>query len=328
MYYIKDLEKEVFELPYKRKNFRKIKILTGYASSAFLFHILEQYPDIEIDLIIGMAKKDGINSWDHERYLQLVNEYPKVNIYYRTLSPGIHSKIYYWYDDEYTDNSITFVGSANFSWNGFRDQIELLVEANHENIDQVFNVAKLHLISCTNPNVEEHINFVNLRLKRTFKANEEVQIVEEARNPKNNCVQLLDLPYVDLSLMIDRTNSIHGKSGLNWGQRDGREPNQAYIPVPVPFNNANPNFFPPLKQNFTLITDDEQQLICVMAQSGRKAIHTSKNNSIMGRYFRQRLGVPLGSKVKVQDLLNYGRTQLRIYKIDSETYFMDFGVNL
>ena len=60
--------------------------------------------------------------------------------------------------------------------------------------------------------------------------------------------------------------------------------------------------------------------------SNRKAIHTTENNSIMGRYFRRRLRIPLGERVYVQDVLNYDRTSVRVYKIDSETYFMDFGV--
>jgi hypothetical protein len=324
MYYVTDLERTVFHIPYYEKNFRKLKVLTGYASSAFLFHILEQYPEIEIDLIIGMSKKDGINRWDHEKYVQIVNQNPRVNILYRVTTPGVHSKIYYWYD-ELMGNSNIFVGSANFSWNGFRDQIELLVEANHCNVDDIFDIDTLNLTECNACDVEEHIKFHNLRLRRINHNIEEVQIFEETSSEETTSLQLNKLPYVDLSLMLDRLNTIHERSGLNWGQRDGREPNQAYIPVPTSFNNTNPDFFPPLEQDFSLITDDGQQLICVMAQGGRKAIHTSESNSIMGRYFRQRLGVPLGSKVEVQDLINYGRTKVRIYKLDSETYFMDYG---
>ena len=90
------------------------------------------------------------------------------------------------------------------------------------------------------------------------------------------------LRFVELPLVIEKTNTIQQKGGLNWGQREGREPNQAYIPVPTSFNRDNPDFFPPLEQDFTLITDDGEYLMCVMAQAGRKAIQTSKNNSIMG----------------------------------------------
>ncbi|MBO1914478.1 NgoFVII family restriction endonuclease, partial [Microvirga sp. 3-52] len=107
-----------------------------------------------------------------------------------------------------------------------------------------------------------------------------------------------------LSLLLQNDSAIHERAGLNWGQREGREPNQAYIPVPTPFNRHNPDFFPSLDESFTMLTDDGQQLICKMAQQNRKAIHTTENNSIMGKYFRRRLGVSLGARVDSQDLIN------------------------
>lgn len=64
--------------------------------------------------------------------------------------------------------------------------------------------------------------------------------------------------------------------------------------------------------------------MCAVAQD--KAIHTTKSNSIFGKYFRERLNVPLGNFVVKQDLINYGRTDVKICKIDDETYFMDFSV--
>src|SRR4051812_3245675 len=103
------------------------------ASSAFLVHIIKKYPYIEIDLIIGMSKQDGIKKWDHERYLQIVNENPLITVSYRTALPPVHTKIYYWYKYGLFHDSLTFVGSANFSWGGFRDQKELLVEASYPN---------------------------------------------------------------------------------------------------------------------------------------------------------------------------------------------------
>ncbi|SEM35851.1 NgoFVII restriction endonuclease [Mesobacillus persicus] len=326
MYLTSHLLEHVFREPY-RHGFRKLRILSGYASSAFLYHILDTYPDIEIDLIIGMSKRDGINRWDHERYRQVMHENPRIQISYKTTHPPVHTKIYHWYNDARQDDTLTFVGSANFSWGGFRDQKELLVVANHDNIDEVFDLPDV--ISCTDPDVDQHINFHNIHYRRqtqTIVANPTNRTRTEPAHVAQP-MNLQNLEYIDLSLLINE-NRIHEKAGLNWGQRPGREPNQAYIPVPTPFTmRENPTFFPPLEQTFTMLTDDGEQLMCVMAQANRKAIHTSESNSIMGRYFRNRLGVALGARVDVQDLLNYGRTSVRIYKMDDETYFMDFGVD-
>ncbi|RNF39753.1 restriction endonuclease PLD domain-containing protein [Planococcus salinus] len=323
MYYTTSLENVAFGVPYNR-GYRKLRILSGYASSAFLYHILNTYPDIELELIIGMSKKDGIKRWDHERYIQTMNENPRIQISYHTTHPAIHAKFYHWYDDDLLNNSVTFVGSANFSWGGFRDQNELLVEANHPNVPEVF--AAPNPISCNDPRIDEYINFYTVQIQRRNRTLQGVRQTNQQTQETETSINLENLEYVDLPLLLNNDTAIHEKSGLNWGQRDGREPNQAYIPVPTPFNRENPNFFPLLEQDFAMLTDDGQQLICVMAQANRKAIHTSESNSIMGRYFRERIGVPLGARVDVQDVIGYGRTSVRVYKIDNETYFMDYGV--
>ncbi|ODV48606.1 hypothetical protein BLL41_17710 [Bacillus sp. FMQ74] len=116
---------------------------------------------------------------------------------------------------------------------------------------------------------------------------------------------------------------IHEKSGLNWGQRPGRELNQAYIPVPKEVRKTD--FFPDKKIEFTVITDDGESFICVVAQDDNKALETCRDNSILGKYFRNRLGVPLGGFVSIEDLDRYGRHYVTIYKINNETYFMDFS---
>ena len=119
-------------------------------------------------------------------------------------------------------------------------------------------------------------------------------------------------------------NEIPQVSGLNWGQRKGREQNQAYIPVRSPLNQSN--FFPSKGTVFTLISDDGTTLFCKRAQDEGKAIETPESNSILGRYFRERIGVPLGEPVKLADLERYGRTDIDFYKINDESYYMDFSV--
>lgn len=76
-----------------------------------------------------------------------------------------------------------------------------------------------------------------------------------------------------------------------------------------------------------MITDDRQTLICTRAQKGEEAaIHTLHDNSIIGRYFRKRLGLPDGAFVKSEDLIRYERNGVKFYEIDDENYYMDFSV--
>ncbi|OGP73698.1 MAG: hypothetical protein A2V86_02680 [Deltaproteobacteria bacterium RBG_16_49_23] len=137
---------------------------------------------------------------------------------------------------------------------------------------------------------------------------------------------LQDLPAVRISF-LDRQGNLPQRSGLNWGQRpeERREPNQAYIKLPSSVYKTD--YFPPIAVHFTVLTDDNKVLICTRAQQNGKAIHTPHNNSLIGEYFHHRLGISSGHPVTKGNLLRYGRTDIDFYKIDDETYFMDFSVS-
>lgn len=113
-------------------------------------------------------------------------------------------------------------------------------------------------------------------------------------------------------------------SGLNWGQRPGREQNQAYLSVPAYIQKSF--FFPIPGVIFNIECDDSEHFQCVRAQDKGKAIHTPSNNSLFGIYFRNRLGVMPGYSVKIEHLLKYGRSSIDIYKIADLKYYLDFSV--
>ena len=104
-----------------------------------------------------------------------------------------------------------------------------------------------------------------------------------------------------------------------------RNPNEAYIPVPIQVRRSD--FFPPIGQHFLILTDDNESLDCVLAQQYGKAIETYRSNSILGEYFRKRLRATSGQKIRMSDFDNYGRSDVIIYRINSETYFLNFAVN-
>lgn len=126
---------------------------------------------------------------------------------------------------------------------------------------------------------------------------------------------------ITLSL-VTRTGEPGTRSGLNWGQRPGRNPNEAYIPLPAKI--AKSGFFPLEKRHFTAITDDRHQLILRIEQQNDKAITTPARNSDLGEYFRNRLGLANGAFVNRADLERYGRTDVVFIKLDEETCKSDF----
>ena len=117
--------------------------------------------------------------------------------------------------------------------------------------------------------------------------------------------------------------NIGQKSGLNWGQRGGRDQNQAYIPVRT--SECSEDFFPDRGVEFELVTDDGKTIKCVRAQDNGKAIQ-SLNNSELGLYFRSRLSLSSGQKVTERHLQDYGRLDIDIYKVEELKYFLNFSI--
>lgn len=329
LYLTNGLEEQVLAMPYSQ-GYRSLRVLSGYVSPIFVEHVLETYDELQLEVIIGMVSTDGLAIWHHRAFLDLMNQFPdRLEIFYQVVSPGNHRKVYHWQGGILEER--VFIGSANFTQNGFGRQREVLVESTFPNIDDVFS--DLNIVRCDSPNVEEQVRFYNVsprrvvvprsssRINENHEIEDEVTTVEAVSTPTNTYTDYVDLPLTDR-----RTGEVPARSGLNWGQREGRDHNQAYLSVPLSIHNADPTFFPPLAETFLVITDDGENLVCVMAQQNRKAIHTRENNSIMGAYFRRRLGLVDGAFVTAADLQRYGRDSVRIYKIDDETYYLDFSV--
>ena len=317
---INQIEEEVLLDP--ANSCDELHILSGYAPSSMLKRHLELLEerlgeharDIRIHLIVGMIPKDGLSTIDHLAFKELVAEYPNVSCSYVVCScKPCHSKVYIWLHNGKPVKA--FVGSANYSQNALYNQIESLVACNPTDAEDYFQRFSGYTIFCDHDEVEDSVKIIS---KKRFMQN--MRDVEN--DPRSN------VPYVVLSLLDKHTQDVHKVSGLNWGQRPGREPNQACLPIPR--NVGSSGFFPPKKQIFTLMTDDGFVMQCV-SQGNResdpipKQFTTTNNNSEIGRYFRRRLGLKEGSFVTKEDLNRYGRDFVTIYKLDDGTYYMDFS---
>lgn len=301
------------------KDFNQLKIIAGYASPAMANKHLTNIPDrIFIDLIVGMAPLDGIGKGSHVGF-QKLNRSGRFNCNYLITQPPVHVKSYIWLKDG--KPGLAFTGSGNYSQNAFmvsKGTLEAFAIDDGSECNALFESLKSHSANCLDADIGTKINFYDEFLNRS----EQLRLLQHAHDTIPDQMEYPDC--VQLSLLSSRDGKTHNQSGLNWGQRYGREPNQAYIPVPAEI--ARLGFFPNRARHFTMITDDGQSFDCAIAQDGDKAIHSTENNSILGRYFRQRIGVPLGNFVTRDNLESYGRTNIRICKIDDETYFMDFSV--
>src|SRR5699024_9049402 len=121
--YTEDLYNNVLKSNLNR--YSKLKILSGYASSSLLEHIINEYPNLWIELNIGMAR-EGITKNEHAKFKKLSSNYVKV--YYNTSNKYNHMKIYEFTN---TEEKVYYTGSANFSDNGFIENEEILVQVDY-----------------------------------------------------------------------------------------------------------------------------------------------------------------------------------------------------
>lgn len=112
--------------------------------------------------------------------------------------------------------------------------------------------------------------------------------------------------------------------GLNWGQRENRDPNQSYLQLEPDVYNGD--FFPVKGKYFIVETDDNETIIFNRAQKEKGcALQTPENNAILGEYIRKRLGIINGAEIVKDDILNYGRDFITFTKIDDLHYKLDFS---
>ena len=319
-----------------------LKIVSGYATHAMAvshFVAMEELSKqkktplpLHIDLIYGMAGSDGVGKINHQGFVSLeqkkeFNFNGDFRCSYVKKPRSVHSKIYVWCKNDTPVKA--FIGSANYSENGFKvsSRTETLAECDPFSALDFIESVRPDTIHCLAANIERDFPLRNRPTpldgkKQTGK----ITIETDPNSPYFNMEKL------NLSLLTRFGDTGNG-SNLNWGVKEGgiprtsgkcvRDPNQSYIGVPIEIHRSN--FFPEVKHNFTVMTDDGKILTCVRAQANGKGLETTYDNAELGRYFRQRLGLPSGAFVTVSDLKKYGRFDVTFYKQDDENYIMDFS---
>jgi hypothetical protein len=303
-----------------------LKIISGYATSAMAFHHLEELRsnklDINISLLVGMCPTDGLSVSNHRGFQNIVNSIEYKNKFlcsYIYKTPSVHSKLYIWYKDKAFYKS--FIGSANYTQNAFYHQREALAEITDKNILNYYQTLEADSIYCDELEAEDLIRIYNDKNYYRNHMHEEMDNAGIESIPSQNEVE-----NRTISLLSKKMEEVQRVGGLNWGHRDKRNRNEAYIQLPPDVYKSD--FFPAKPQHFTVVTDDSKTFICCRAQKGKTgdAIETPHNNALLGEYFRNRLGLPNGAFVTRKDLEHYKRTDVTFYKFDNENYYMDFSV--
>ena len=302
----------------------ELYIVSAYATPTMLsWYIKNLYhktqAPIKVYLLIGMIPFDGISASVHEGFVQIIRsdlpqEISKLECSYIYDEPSVHSNVYIWAKDSVPLKA--FTGSANFIQSSFvgHHRQEILCECDPSEAMQYYLSLVDRSIYAHHSEIEEYI---------LIHPTHPVLDRENALVEGYNILAQDGLEMVALSL-VTRSGDPGKRSGLNWGQRPNRNPNEAYIPLPTKI--AKSGFFPLEKRHFVAITDDRHQLILRIEQQNDKAITTPARNSDLGEYFRNRLGLANGEFVTREALERYGRKDVIFVKLDEETYYMDFSV--
>lgn len=293
-------------------------ILSGYATpnmaSWYIKSIQERgITSISFSLLIGMAPYDGLSIPIHEGFKTLhghsyANSVKTFLCSYICENPPVHANLYIWLKNDVP--LLAYTGSADFVQSAFISARKEIIEVcDPKEAFDYYLAAERNSIYCNHSEIEDHIV---LRLAH--------QILD-AENKPLTTLEGDGITSVHLSLLTNK-GDVGKRSGLNWGQRNQRNRNEAYIPLPRKI--AKTAFFP-LGRHFTVVADDGHTLLLRVEQQNDKAITTPLSNAQLGEYFRNRLGLSNGAFVTKQSLINYGRTEVTFHKIDDEQYFMDFS---
>lgn len=296
-------------------------IVSGYSSPAMFYRHREMCREVnlaipEISLVIGMTAREGMNRVAHQGFIKATRI--KSGLFecrYVTTGRPVHSKVYAWTRDGEPVRG--FVGSANYSQNAFEGaQVEVMHEINPIEAEAYVSSILTTGVLCTEERIEDYMTLHD----------DPSGDFSPHRNLRNTAMaSTLSPSFVDLALTTGTGGGeeVPPHSGLNWGQRLDRNPNEAYLAVSADIQRSG--FFPRAGEHFTVLTDNGEVFDCVRAQANGKAIETPESNAILGDFFRRRLGLGSGAPVTLGDLNRYGRKSVRFTRVSETEFRLDFS---
>lgn len=301
-------------------------VLSGYSSASMVTQHFDQLAkllgvQISLDLIVGMTGRDGIDRTNLLGFQAIPRQAAgnNFNCAFTTRGNSDHSKLFVWCNENGPVEA--FLGSSNYTQFGFgltrtsSVHFETCVAVDPDAAFEIFLAASKGTIGYLNPEIPKHIELFDETAHYLCNP-----LPEEGMDHQGSVL----LPLIQTK--GEMAGQPHQRSGLNWGQRPGREPNQAYIPIPSTVRATG--FFPKRGTHFQVVTDDGVVFIMTVAQDGDKALETPFDNSLLGKYFRKRLGLVEGVAVEKRDLDVYGSNAVRLIKTGALQYRLEFTQGL
>lgn len=335
--YIENLENEILLNPAIELGCTSLKIITGYTDTECILRHLINLSDagknhkFSVDMILGMTNGNGLSEKKHESINHLIERIkdnpamPEFTCRYKIKGVDIHSKVYIWLKEN--KPVLAFCGSANYSMNAFFKRRECMTDCDSKEAEDYFNMLVTDTVLATDSSIREKMKFSKSKIIDS-------EIDED--NLENLSWKMFEnkipLDVCKISLLTADGKDTGRGSGLNWGIRPNgtkRDLDQAYIPYNV--QDKKDGFFPlktdeTMKNNpiFKVVPRDFFPFFMRVAQQGNKGIHTAENNALLGKFFREKLGIPSGTLITKGMLEEYGKTYVIFKKYDNDIYTLDF----
>lgn len=291
----------------------RLCVLSGYVTPNFVEEYLNSIPKentiFHLQVVQGMARSQGISRQDHAKFLSLENT-DNFEIYYYTGSlnriQSVHAKVYIWLKGN--EPLRAFIGSANFTNQGFNNEwerTEMMTQTNAEQAYQIFLDILDESKSVRDPNIGTYITL------ESYKS-------DPCKIEKNT-------QYLKVPLVI--RGKVYQKSGLNLGfagkgsTKNRRSRDVAAIRIDASMDS----FFPVPEDLFTVITDDGMKFTMKRTKKGKRRLTLDKDQKNLGLYFRRRLDIMPGVAITKKHLDKYGRTDLEFEKDEAGIYYLDFS---
>lgn len=314
----------------------ELNVITGYSSPTFIKKVIQLFPDLTINIYIGMAS-EGISYTDHERYVS-IQKTSKVRVFYQKndVMPATHIKLLYFKYKNLNDK--IFVGSANFSENGFEKNREIMIQSLDIIPESYFDWQKKHSIICDSEQIDHFVNFfhenqtfVHTTLEKPeqilepFQNNQQSYSGIQLSKINRNNLDFINHSYlwrqyekIETPLVLPRENDVHFDiTGVNaWV-----EGNKPYIKEGSLYRFRG--FFPN-EITFNVYTDDGYCFEAILKGRFGRELHFLDVD--ISDYFKLRLGKLKKEIISIDDLSSYGRAKLTFYKVKENKFILDFSL--
>lgn len=316
----------------------ELRIISGYGSASFLKRVKQEYPHLKIDLFLGMTSQ-GISKRNHIGFKELTNTFEDIAVYYEVRGIPNHMKIVEFRSSEKTR---TYLGSANFTENGFVNQKEVmtLIETN---TDMLFEDQQQSSLICTDEEIERHVPIYLDDLipgeesevtigKKSIEENETTKYVIETNKrkltKKSFSKELADLRSNSNKAYYNRFEIeavLEAKNSPRWDNTGINAWKDKKVPTLVQTPRLLFNKIFPVDEIFEIFADDGNKYMAKL--TGRFDGELELINGNIYEYVKKRINLNEHRPISREDLERFGNTKIQFERIDKLKYLMSFGLD-